>query len=93
MFSSNVQNHLYFLVQILVEGKSFYCEKVQGSDVFVVVAGHCCGRNMQARDCRRLIFMAIVEETREVLVPEMEGPETFNMIVVDIQHLDFQRFQ
>ena len=37
---------------------------------------------MQARDCRRLIFMAIVEETREVLVPEMEGPETFNMIVV-----------
>ena len=23
--------------------------------------------------------MAIVEETREVLVPEMEGPETFNM--------------
>ena len=37
--------------------------------------------------------MAIVEETREVLVPEMEGPETFNMIVVDIQQLDFQHFQ
>ena len=46
--------------------KCLYCEKVQG---FV---GHCWGTNMQARDWRRLIFMAMVEVTRDVFVPEVD---------------------